>query len=80
MGAFPDGKQKECGSVPFGLLGVAGKVGGYPGSCLLGRRRKCTGPVNGLQHIHELLRSLRDRKVFVVDHNELADGKRLGKL
>ena len=33
-----------------------------------------------LQHIHELLRGLRDRKVFVVDHNELADRKCLGKL
>ena len=39
MGAFPDGKQKERWSVPFGFLGVTGQVDGYPGSRLPGQRR-----------------------------------------
>ena len=47
MGAFPDGKQKERWSVPFGLLGVTGQVDGYPGSRLPGRCRKCAGLVKG---------------------------------
>ena len=47
MGAFPDGKQKERWSVPFGLLGVTGQVDGYPGSRLPGRRREYAGLVKG---------------------------------
>lgn len=38
------------------------------------------GLMQVLQHIHELLRGLGDRKVFVMDHNELADRKCLGEL
>ena len=42
--------------------------------------RSGEGLLQVLQHIHELLRGLGDRKVFVMDHNKLADRKCLGEL
>ena len=36
-------------------------------------------PLQVLQHIHELLCGLGDRKVFVMNDNELTDRKCLGK-
>ena len=69
--------------MPFGLLGVAGQVDGYQTAVCgdsAGNARSGEGLLQVLQHIHELLRGLGDRKVFVMDHNKLADRKCLGEL